>query len=79
MHILFFPSESTFGVANGINKSSAKLRPAFAFFEIVFRKKDLRRWNPSLAGYEDAELVEKVDGNGDEQKREGITGGGDDG
>ena len=40
---------------------------------------DLRRWNPSLAGYEDAELVEKVDGNGNEQKRESITGGGDDG
>ena len=79
MHILFFPSESTFGVANDINTSSAKLRPAFAFFEIVLRKTDLRRWNPSLAGYEDTELVEKVDGNGDEQKREGITGGGDDG
>lgn len=31
MHILFFPSESTFGVANGINKSSAKLRPASIF------------------------------------------------
>lgn len=75
---MFFPSDSTFGVANGINKSSAKLRPAFAFIEALLRKMDLRRWNPSLAGYEDAELVEKVDGNGDEQKREGITGGSDD-
>ena len=79
MHILFFPSESTFGVANDINTSSAKLRPAFAFIEALLRKMDLRRWNPSLAGYEDTELVEKVDGNGNEQKREGITGGGDDG
>lgn len=79
MHILFFPSDSTFGIAKGINTSSAKLRPAFTFFEALLRKTDLHRWNPSLAGYEDAELVEKVDGNGDEQKREGITGGGDDG
>jgi hypothetical protein len=43
MHILFFPSESTFGVANGINKSSAKLRPAFAFFEDFLRKTDAPR------------------------------------
>ena len=31
MHILFFPSDSTFGIAKGINTSSAKLRPASIF------------------------------------------------
>ena len=43
MHILFFPSESTFGVANGINKSSAKLHSAFASFEDFLRKTDAPR------------------------------------
>lgn len=43
MHILFFPSESTFGVANDINTSSAKLHSAFAFFEDFLRKTDAPR------------------------------------